>query len=237
LPPSTRVQAGDLALDRVIDAMPSLGLDLASIRDRLPQSLETLRQLLHEAAETPRCRAAAVAQAVHLAEGLSPRTELLNVWTEELKSQTNDGRLMPSLERRRRLYLRTRRELAEANLRLVVSIAKRYRNRGLPFADLIQEGQQRPDARGGQIRLPPRLQVGTYATWWVRQGITRALSDLSRTVRVPCHHLTLLRQIEQVSRELTLARGPGAEHGGDRGGAEHHAGTGVDAANGGPSNR
>jgi RNA polymerase primary sigma factor len=206
-----RVAAGEAILDRVIDVVPSLGLDLDTIRGRLPQHLEALRRLRAEATaargETAHAARRRLRCAILLAEELSPRVELFGVWTGSLKRRGNDALLLTLLERRRRLYQRARRELAEANLRLVVSIAKKYRNRGLPFADLIQEGNS------GLMRAVDKFdhrlgfKFGTYATWWIRQSITRALSDLSRTVRVPCHHLALMRRIEHISRELTAARG------------------------------
>jgi RNA polymerase primary sigma factor len=108
---------------------------------------------------------------------------------------------------RHRAFQKSRRELAEANLRLVVSIAKRYRGRGLPFADLIQEGNR------GLMRAVDKYEhrlgykFGTYATWWIRQGITRALADHARTVRVPCHQIGMLAAIERVRGELSVASG------------------------------
>ena len=211
-----RVQVGKLSLERTIDVFPSLGLTAEAVRARLPQHLEALQALLSEAARADRrSRQQALRRAVRLAEELSPRTELVDLWAEELKrpqSLTLDEpeavrRLRPIRERRRRIYQRARRELAEANLRLVVSVAKRYRGRGLPFADLIQEGNSGLMRAVDKFDFRLGFKFGTYATWWVRQGITRALSELSRTVRVPCHHLALLRQIEHVTRELTLAQG------------------------------
>jgi RNA polymerase primary sigma factor len=111
------------------------------------------------------------------------------------------------LERRRYRYQQARRELAEGNLRLVVSIAKRYRSRGLPFSDLIQEGNR------GLMRAVDKYEhrlgykFGTYATWWIRQGITRALADHARTVRVPCHQVGTLAAIERVRGELSIQHG------------------------------
>src|SRR5439155_26767636 len=108
---------------------------------------------------------------------------------------------------RRLTYRKVRRELAEGNLRLVVSIAKRYRNKGLPFSDLIQEGNR------GLMRAVDKYEhrlgykFGTYATWWIRQGITRALADHARTVRVPCHQVGRLAAIERVRGELSVANG------------------------------
>jgi RNA polymerase primary sigma factor len=126
----------------------------------------------------------------------------------ELQTTSDDlFRMVRVLERRRYRYQQARRELAEGNLRLVVSIAKRYRSRGLPFSDLIQEGNR------GLMRAVDKYEhrlgykFGTYATWWIRQGITRALADHARTVRVPCHQVGTLAAIERVRGELSIRNG------------------------------
>jgi RNA polymerase primary sigma factor len=109
--------------------------------------------------------------------------------------------------KRRREYQRARKDLAEGNLRLVVSIAKRYRSRGLPFSDLIQEGNR------GLMRAVDKYEhrlgykFGTYATWWIRQGITRALADHARTIRVPCHQVGTLAAVERIRGELSAKEG------------------------------
>lgn len=111
------------------------------------------------------------------------------------------------VDRRRPAYQQARQQLAAANLRLVVSVAKRYRGSGLPFADLIQEGNS------GLMRAVDKYdhrlgwKFGTYATWWIRQGITRSLSDTSRTVRVPCHWVGMIREVEQAQVDLTVKNG------------------------------
>jgi RNA polymerase primary sigma factor len=92
-------------------------------------------------------------------------------------------------------------------LRLVVSIAKRYRSRGLPFADLIQEGNRGLMRAVDKYEHRLGFKFGTYATWWIRQGITRALADHARTVRVPCHQVGMLAAIERVRGELSVATG------------------------------
>jgi RNA polymerase primary sigma factor len=111
------------------------------------------------------------------------------------------------LDRRRARYRQARRELAEGNLRLVVAIAKRYRGRGLSFADLIQEGNRGLMRAVDKYEHRLGFKFGTYATWWIRQGITRALADHARTVRVPCHHVSTLAAIDRVRDELSIEHG------------------------------
>ena len=115
--------------------------------------------------------------------------------------------LVRVLRRRRLAYQAVRKELAEANLRLVVSIAKNYRNRGLPFSDLIQEGNRGLMRAVDKYEWRLEFKFGTYATWWVRQGITRALHDHARTVRVPCHQISLMAKMERMRGEMSAATG------------------------------
>ena len=103
---------------------------------------------------------------------------------------------------RQNAFQQARSELAEANLRLVVAIAKRYRGRGLAFADLIQEGNRGLMRAVDKFEHRLGFKFGTYATWWIRQGIQRALADHARTVRVPCHQVALLAAIDRVRGEL-----------------------------------
>jgi RNA polymerase primary sigma factor len=248
-----QVLTGAVCLERTVELTPSLGVTCESIRDRLPEHVRHLRQLLGDAAaefeaapagakpaaaaRLARRNRGRLRQAVRLAEELAPRTELLEEWTEDLRRQSSRfslcardaegshaeemkaarhrhlssaedlARLARILKRRRERYQEVRRELAQANLRLVVSIAKRYRGRGLPFSDLIQEGNS------GLMRAVDKydhrlgFKFGTYATWWIRQGVTRALADHARMVRVPCHQAATLNLIEQVRGELTLRLG------------------------------
>ena len=110
-------------------------------------------------------------------------------------------------------YQRAKRELSEGNLRLVVSIAKKYRNRGLSFLDLIQEGNAGLMRAVDKFEYRRGFKFCTYATWWIRQAITRAVADQSRTIRIPVHMVETMSRVRNVSRQLLqeLGREPTIE--------------------------
>jgi RNA polymerase primary sigma factor len=107
----------------------------------------------------------------------------------------------------RQEYDAAKRNLSAGNLRLVVSIAKRYRNRGLSFLDLIQEGNTGLMRAVDKFEHARGYKFSTYATWWIRQAITRAIADQSRTIRVPVHMIESMSRIRNASQELTLKKG------------------------------
>jgi RNA polymerase primary sigma factor len=110
-------------------------------------------------------------------------------------------------------YQRSKRGLSEGNLRLVVSIAKKYRNRGLSFLDLIQEGNAGLMRAVDKFEYRRGFKFCTYATWWIRQAITRAVADQSRTIRIPVHMVETMSKVRNVSRQLLqeLGREPTIE--------------------------
>ena len=104
-------------------------------------------------------------------------------------------------------YEQAKRELSGGNLRLVVSIAKKYRNRGLSFLDLIQEGNTGLMRAVDKYEHRRGFKFSTYATWWIRQAITRAIADQARTIRIPVHMIETMSKLRNVSKQLLQALG------------------------------
>jgi RNA polymerase primary sigma factor len=133
--------------------------------------------------------------------------ELKDLMRITLETPTSLTRRVETMNIRFRRYEQAKRELSGGNLRLVVSIAKKYRNRGLSFLDLIQEGNTGLMRAVDKYEYRRGYKFSTYATWWIRQAITRAIADQARTIRIPVHMIETMSKLRNVSKKLLQEKG------------------------------
>src|SRR5829696_3827206 len=160
------------------------------------------------AVQVPAVPALQIAHAV--ATGDSIRMYLAEIGRVKLLTHADEIRLAKGIARGDK---RCKDKLVEANLRLVVSIAKKYRNRGVSFLDLIQEGNLGLIRAAEKFDYHKGFKFSTYATWWIRQAITRAIADQARTIRIPVHMVETINRVIRKSRQLQqeLGREPTSE--------------------------
>ena len=132
----------------------------------------------------------------------SVKAELLQLTRRVLESPSSLRRRAEEVRRQFKHFEDTKRELSSGNLRLVVSIAKKYRNRGLSFLDLIQEGNTGLMRAVDKYEYRRGFKFSTYATWWIRQAITRAIADQARTIRIPVHMIDVLTKLRNTAKKL-----------------------------------
>ena len=137
-----------------------------------------------------------------LGKRLELRRELRQLMLLTHESPTSLRNRVEKCREQFRVYDQVKRQLSSANLRLVVSIAKKYRNRGLSFLDLIQEGNTGLMRAVDKYEYRRGFKFSTYATWWIRQAITRAIADQARTIRIPVHMIDVLSKLRKIEKRL-----------------------------------
>ncbi|MCD4727649.1 MAG: sigma-70 family RNA polymerase sigma factor [Pirellulales bacterium] len=170
---------------------------------RLQPALEKSRRIAQRMEAIQRQLAAPCRDEQDLARTVELRKELCQLMRITQESPATLRRRLARIDAHSKQYETAKRELSAGNLRLVVSIAKRYRNRGMSFLDLIQEGNTGLMRAVDKFEHARGYKFSTYATWWIRQAITRAIADHSRTIRVPVHVIDSLGRVRNATRQLT----------------------------------
>ncbi len=143
----------------------------------------------------------------HRAEVENIRGKVFAVGHEVGIDVTEFKRMVADVQKGERVTNRAKKDMIEANLRLVISIAKKYTNRGLQFLDLIQEGNIGLMKAVDKFEYRRGYKFSTYATWWIRQAITRSIADQARTIRIPVHMIETINKIVRTSRQMQIEMG------------------------------
>jgi RNA polymerase primary sigma factor len=199
----TGKESGSLSADEITLALDELDLDAGQIDD-FYQALDELQiEVVPAGGEEADDSAAEEVEAQEISTD-ALQLFLKDVGRVDLLTAAQEVELAKRIERGDH---RAKQEMVEANLRLVVSIAKRYRNQGLPFLDLIQEGTIGLVRAAEKFDYRKGFKFSTYATWWIRQAVARALADKARTIRMPVHVVEKLNKIVRSERKLRAELG------------------------------
>jgi len=182
--------------------LEELGLQIKHIKPLMEEVKDACREMSRLEREVNALR-----RARRRKEALPLHEQLLEMMSRASESPERLRRRVEQIDLRFDAYEEAKRQLSSGNLRLVVSIAKKYRNRGLTFLDLIQEGNTGLMKAVEKYEYRRGYKFSTYATWWIRQAITRSIADQARTIRIPVHMIETMSKLRNVSKRLLQQMG------------------------------